>query len=164
MAREVGAALPDLLCELLGGRDLSARMGEAILIATTDASGWSHPALLSYGEIVALDRHRLRLALYRTSRTTDNLRRNGKLTVCLIGRDMAYYIKAGAEAPRDPMDGFPNLVCFEARVETVLADQTRDDFEPGASITGGILFDPGRPMEEALQAWQAVVQGLRRDA
>jgi len=160
----VGAALPDFLCELFSGEDLPARMGEAILIATTDASGWSHPAMLSYGEIVALDRHRLRLALYRTSRTADNLRRNGKLTVCLIRPNMAYYIKAGAEQQQDPMEGFDHLVCFEVRVEMVLADQARDDIEPGASIIGGILFAPGRPMEETLQGWRAVVQGLRRNA
>src|SRR5512136_1437886 len=101
MAREVEDTLPDFLYELLGGRDLSARMGEAVPIATTDAAGWPHPALLSYGEMVAVDRRRLRLALYRTSRTADNLRRNGKLTVCLIGKNMAYYIKAAVEAAQD---------------------------------------------------------------
>ena len=164
MARELGNALPDLLCELLGGRDLSARMGQAILISTTDAEGWSHPALLSYGEMVAVDARRLRLALYRTSRTSGNLRRNGKLTVCLIGPNMAYYIKAAAGAPQDPMEGFVHLARFEARIESVLADQGREDLEPGTRITGGILFDPGRPIEETLQGWQAVVDGLRRGA
>jgi hypothetical protein len=162
MAREVGDTLPDLLCELLSGRDLSARMGEAILVATTDTVGWPHPALLSYGEMVAVDRRRLRLALYRTSRTADNLRRNGKLTVCLIGRDMAYYVKAAVEAAQDPMEGFAHLARFEVRVASVLVDQAREDLEPGARITEGILFDPGRPVEEALQGWQAMVNGLRR--
>jgi hypothetical protein len=164
MAREAGNTLPDLLCELLSGRDLAGRTGEAILISTTDAGGWPHPALLSYGEMVAMDRHRLRLALDRTSRTTGNLRRNGKLTVCLIGPNMAYYIKAEAGLPQDPMDGFVHLTRFEAWVASVLVDQAREDLEPGARITGGIQYDPGRPLEEALLGWRAVVDGLRRGA
>jgi hypothetical protein len=157
MARELGNRLPDLVCELLSGRDLSARMGEAILITTADAEGWPHPALLSYGEMVAVDRH-------RTSRTSGNLRRNGKLTVCLIGPNMAYYIKAAAGTWQDPMQEFPHLARFEAGIESVLADQAREDVEPGTCITGGIRFDPGRPREVALQGWQAVVDGLRREA
>lgn len=163
MAREVGNTLPQLLCDLLSGRDLSVRMGEAILVTTTDAEGWPHPALLSYGEMVAVDTRRLRLALYRTSRTTENLRRNGKLTVCLIGPNMVYYIKATVGPWQDPMEGFAHLARFEARVESVLVDQAREDLEPGARITGGIAFDLGRPMAEALQGWRAVVDSLRRE-
>ena len=164
MARELGNTLPDLLCELLSGRDLSARIGQAVLITTTDAEGWPHPALMSYGEMVAVDTRRLRLALYRTSRTSGNLRRHGKLTVCPIGPNVAHYIKAVAGALQDPMEGFAHLARFEARVESVLADQAREDLEPGTCITGGILCDPGRPTEEALQGWRAVVDGLRREA
>jgi hypothetical protein len=163
MAQEVGNTLPDRLCEHLSGRDLSARMGEAILLTTTDAEGWPHPALLSYAELVAVDPSRLRLALYRTSRTSDNLRRSGKLTLCVVGPNMAYYIKATVAARQDPMEGFAHLVRFEARVESVLADRAREDLEPGAGITEGIRFDPGRPMAEALREWRAVMDGLRSD-
>jgi hypothetical protein len=163
MARVMGNTLPDPLCERLSGRDLSARMGEAILITTADAEGWPHPALLSYAELVAVDPRRLRLALYRTSRTSGNLRRSGKLTVCLIGPNMAYYIKAAVAAWRDPMEGFAHLARFEARVESVLADQAREDLETGACITEGIRFDPGRPMAETLQGWRAVMDGLRSE-
>jgi hypothetical protein len=119
---------------------------------------------VSYGEVVAVDRRRLRLALYRTSGTSGNLRRNGKLTLCLLGPGMAYYIKTSARAQQDPMDGFADLARFEATVETVLVDQAREDLEPGARLTGGITFDPGRPVEEALRNWQATVDGLRREA
>lgn len=164
MARALGNTLPDALWGLLSGQDLAARMGQAILITTTDAEGWPHPALLSYGEVVAVDRRRLRLAVYRTSRTSGNLRRNGKLTLCLIGAGMAYYVKTIAGEPQDPMKGFADLARFEVTVETVLADQAREDLEPGARLTGGITFDPGRPPQEALRGWQAMVEGLRREA
>src|SRR5574341_1298494 len=140
MARPLGETLPDVLHELLGGRDLAARIGQAILITTTDTQGWPHPALLSYGEVVAVDRRRLRLALYRTSGTSGNLRRDGKLTLCLIEPAMAYYLKTVAKEEQNPMDGFLELARFEARVEQVLVDQAREDLEPGAGVTGGITF------------------------
>jgi hypothetical protein len=164
MARVLGDSLPDDLHELLGGHDLAARIGQAILITTTDREQRPHPALVSYGEVVAMDRRRLRLALYRTSGTSGNLRRNGKLTLCLIGPGMAYYVKTSAREQANPMDGFPDLARFEAVVDTVLVDQAREDLEPGARLTAGITFDPGQPVGEVLRGWQAVVDGLRRDA
>jgi hypothetical protein len=164
VSRALGNSLPNVLFDLLSGRELAARMGQAILITTTDAAGFPHPALLSFGEVVAVDHRRVRLALYRTSGTSGNLRRNGKLTLCLIGAGMAYYIKTAAREQQGRLEGFPELARFEATVEMVLADQAREDLEPGARITGGITFDAGRPVEDALQSWQAVVDDLREDA
>jgi len=164
MSRPLGDTLPDDLQTLLGGHELADRMGQAILIATTDTRGWPHLALVSYGEVVAADCRRLRLALSRASGTSGNLRRNGRLTLGLLGAERAYYVKALARAQRDPMDGFAHLTRFEAMVEMVLADEAREEHESGARLTGGITFHPGRPVEETLQGWQAVVDALRRDA
>lgn len=161
MTRSVGDALSDVLLALLDGRDLPGRMGKAILIATTDARGWPHPALLSYGEVVALDRRRIRLATYRESTTSGNLRRDGKLTLCLVEAGMAYYIKAQALAQRDPMTAFAHLASFEAVVQAILQDQARQDLEPGTDLTGGISFRIGRSEGEVLRDWQAVQDGLR---
>jgi pyridoxamine 5'-phosphate oxidase-like protein len=162
MTRPLGDALPDALLPLLNGRDLPGRMGKALLIATTDARGWPHLALLSYGEVVAVDRRRIRLATYRESRTSGNLRRDGKLTLCLVEAGMAYYIKAQARIQRDPMAEHAHLTCFEAVVEAILEDQAREDLEPGAGVTSGITFRSGRPCEEVLRGWQAMLDGLRR--
>ncbi len=163
MSQALGDSLPDVLHELLSGHDLAARIGQAMLISTVDNWGRPHSALVSYGEVVAVDRRRLRLALYRTSETSGNLRRNGKLTLSLIGPGMAYYIKTAARAQQDPMDGFAQLARFEAVVQAVLVDQAREDVEPGARLTGGITFDPGRRGEETLREWQSVVDALRRE-
>jgi hypothetical protein len=160
MSRELGNELPAALLSLLDGRDLPARMGKAILIATVDAQGWAHPALLSYGEVVAIDARRLRLATYRSSKTSSNLRRSGRLTLCLIEASMAYYVKAHAMEQQAPPD-LAGLTRFEATVEQVLADQAREDLEPRAAITAGIEFDPGRPASELLAAWAAVLKALR---
>ena len=90
MSRALGNSLPNVLFDLLSGRELAARMGQAILITTTDAAGFPHPALLSFGEVVAVDHRRLRLALYRTSGTSGNLRRNGKLSAEGIRKAIAH--------------------------------------------------------------------------
>jgi hypothetical protein len=164
MARALGSSLPEVLIELLSGRELAARMGKAILITTTDVQGWPHPALLSYGEVVGLDARRLRLATYRSSGTSGNMRREGKLTLCILDEGMAYYVKTRVRADQDPLAGFPELARFEATVEQVLADQAREDLEPGAGVTGGITFRLARPTAEVLAEWEAVVDALRRDA
>src|SRR5437660_10973152 len=134
MSRELGNELPEALRSLLDGRDLTGRMAKAILIATVDANGWAHPALLSYGEVVALDARRLRVATYRSSRTSANLRRSGRLTLCLIEAGMAYYLKAqaveqGAEAE------LPELARLEATASQERVEQARDKRDPGPRIT-----------------------------
>jgi hypothetical protein len=163
MTRSLGDSLPDVLLPLLDGRDLPGRMGKAILIATTDACGWPHPALLSYGEVVAMDRRHIRLATFRESTTSGNLRRDGRLTLCLIETGFAYYIKTQARPQPDPMAEHAHRSRFEAVVEAVLEDKAREDQEPGTSLTGGITFRTGRPGEEVLRDWHAMLDGLRRE-
>lgn len=164
MSRLVGSILPRPLLERLHGNDLAERLGTAVLILTSDTAGWPHPAMLSYGEMIAVDPRRIRFALHRTSATAENLRRTRRMTLCFVETGMAYYVKATVGAPQDPMSGFPQLARFEATVQTVLADEARADSEPGAAILTGVRFAPGRPAVAVLCDWQAVMEGLRRDA
>ena len=160
MSRDLGNELPETLLMLLDGHSLPARLGKAILISTVDAKGWAHPALLSYGEIVAVDARRLRLALYGSSGTSGNLRRSGHLTLCFIEEGMAYYVKA--QAVEQQSVALPSgLARFEATVERVLEDQARKDLEPGARITCGIEFDAGKQASEQLAAWASILHALR---
>lgn len=160
MSRDLGNELPGALLSLLDGHDLPARLGKAIIISTVDGKGWAHPALLSYGEIVAVGARRLRLALYGSSGTSGNLRRSGCLTLCLIEQGMAFYVKAQAVEQQSPALP-PGLARFEARVERVLVDQAREDLEPSARITSGIEFDAGKPASEQLAAWASILNALR---
>ena len=160
MSRDLGNNLPGALLSLLDGHDLPARLGKAILISTVDAQGWAHPALLSYGEVVAVDARKLRLALYGSSGTSGNLRRSGRITLCFIEEGMAYYVKARAvEQPTAALP--PALTRFETTVERVLVDQTREDLEPSARITSGIEFDAGKLASAQLAAWATVLNALR---
>src|SRR5262249_61427655 len=124
MSRDLGSELPEALLSLLDGHDLPARLGKAILISTVDAQGWAHPALLSYGEVVAVDARRLRLALYGSSGTSGNLRRCGRVTLCLVEEGMAYYLKP--KTVEQPTAALPLAPArLQATVERGLVRQAR---------------------------------------
>lgn len=161
MSRALGSRLPVPLRERLRGDNLAARVGIAVLILTTDGAGWPHPAMVSYGALLARDSRRIRLAVHRTSGTAENLRRRGRITFCFVEPGMAYYVKAAVGPPEEPVRGFPDLVRFEAKVETVLADEARADSEPGVSVVDGVRFSIGRPAAAVLRDWRRVVVGLR---
>jgi hypothetical protein len=161
MSRPLGNELTEALVALLDGNDLPARSGKAILIVTIDDRGWPHPALLSYGEVVAADARRLRLATYRNSATSENMRRSGHLTLCLVDAGMAYYLKTRAVEQGEFLVGFPALARFEATVQQVLADQAREDLEPDARITSGIRYEARRPAAQLLAESAAVLKALR---
>lgn len=161
MSRAVGSRLPVPLRERLRGDDLAARVGIAVLILTTDEAGWPHPAMVSYGEMVARDSRRVRLALHRTSGTAENLRRRRRITFCFVEPGMAYYVKAAVGPSEEPVRGFPDLVRFEATVERVLADEARADSEPGVAVVDGVRFSSRRPVAAVLRGWRRVVERLR---
>lgn len=133
----------------------------AILITTVDERGRAHPALLSYGEVGALDSRHLRLATYADSRTSENLRRRGTLTLCFVEEGAAYYVKTHVRELPGPPRGHPHLAAFEAEVEEVLFDGTRPDHESDAYLTGGITFraaDPERRLRDSASLRAALAE------
>jgi hypothetical protein len=84
MTRSLGDQLPDSLRQLLDGSDLASREGLTFLLLTTDDAGWPHLAMLSVGEVVAMDDRTLRAGLWLHSSTSKNLTRAGRamLTLC----------------------------------------------------------------------------------
>ena len=63
MARRRSEELTDDLYRRFDGSDIDSRADQAILICTVDSGGRPHPAMLSYFEVAAIDRHTLRLAV-----------------------------------------------------------------------------------------------------
>jgi len=159
MSRAIGHRLPDRLFALLDGRALHERLGKAFLVTTTDPEGRPHPAMLSYGELLAVDPSRLRLAMYEKSRTVGHLKANGLFTLSLVEPGLAYYIK-GKATPLPPMVKYPRLVRFEIMIEEILEDQAEED-EAGARITGGITFEPGPDQSDLLRSWEEMIAALR---
>ena len=161
MSRLVGRELPPQVLEQLSGRDLRSRFGRVILAVTVDAAGFPHPALLSFGEVVALDARRLGLATYANSTTTNNMRRNGRLTLLLVEAEGTYYIQGTVRERPGGLDGLPDLAHLEMRVEQVLEDAARSDIEGEALIASGIRFGAGAGEAALLKQWEAVVAALR---
>lgn len=143
MAKFVSADLPDDLYNRLSGKDVEKFAQKGIVISTVDADGWPHPAMLSYFEVIAKDRRNIRLATYKDSVTTSNMRRNGKLTISIIDERVVYYIKGNVEELKRELKCSRHNSKLNLRVEQVLSDQADEQLEAGAYVTRGITYaDP----------------------
>ena len=140
MPRLISHELPGELYERLNGREIDKYLNHAVLLYTVDANGWPHPSLLSYFEIAAIDRKNLRLATYNSSNTTENMRRNGIVTLSIFDLRVAYAIKGRAQEIRRQMLSTPRNCMLNVVVEQVLVDAADPVLEPGAYIAGGITY------------------------
>jgi hypothetical protein len=141
MSQLLGSELTDELYRQLKGEAV-AHVGKAIVIVTVDESGWAHPAVLSYHEIVAKDRRRIDVALGRTSTTARNLRRTGKITLIVTDKGMNFYLKGSGLELRESLATVPFMSLFRVELEKLLEDQ-----EPGAVITTGVTFQQAHTAE-----------------
>lgn len=136
----LGAALTDALLDRLGGRQLERYGALVVPIATVDAAGWPHIALLSYSEIVAGDRGMLRIAIGTRSGSAANLRRTGQATILLFDAGLVHYIKGSARERRPSMKCSPRNAMFEVSVTDVLADAADPRREGESFVRGGLTF------------------------
>ena len=134
LAKELTEDLYTRLC----GRFVDRYLEQVILLYTVDAQGWPHPAMLSYFEVAATDRSNLRLATYRNSNTSENMRRNGRVTLSLFDQRIAYSIKGTAQELRREMLSQPRNSMLRVSVDQVLVDEADPVLEPGAYIATGI--------------------------
>jgi hypothetical protein len=154
----LGDRLDGAIFRRLSG-DVALCRPEAILIATVDERGRPHPALLSYGEVLAVTPSVLRLAVSATSTTAHNLAERTALTLCLISPDGVAYVKAAVRALAAPSLASEGLAAFEAHIEEVLADTPSAGEK--ARLTSGITFAADDPAGQA-RAWAARLDALRR--
>ena len=143
-------------------RSLRGHFGRVIPVVTVDAAGFPHPALLSYGEVVALEARRIGLATYADSTTTNNMRQNGRLTLLLVEPEGTYYIKGTVRERPGGLPGFSGLAHLEMRVKQVLENATRSDVEGEVRIASGIRFGPEPGGAALLQQWETLIAALRR--
>jgi len=126
----------------LCGVDVGSVASHAILLCTTDADGQPHPAMLSYFEVAAPDRHNLRLAVYNDSSTYANLRERGRATLIVVDVDLVCYIRGTVDAVVPAMREAPYNAKLNLRVDQVVFDAASPELEPGADVTGGITYGP----------------------
>ena len=152
MPKFASRELTEDLYRRLCGQFIGDHADKVILIHTVDENGWAHPAVLSYFEVAAKDRFNIRIATYKTSRTTENLRRTGKVTLSLFDERVAYYIKGTTSEIAREMRAAPHNSKLNVAVEEVLVDQADPVLEPGAYIASGIrVVNPNPPAAAILK-------------
>lgn len=142
MSKLLGKELTEALLKRLNGDDVSAHEGKIIPIFTLDGSGWPHPALLSYYEVVAKTSSTLDMALWKNSSTANNLRHSGKVTLMITDKGANYYLKGSVKELEAEMAGAPQVSRFRVATEELLEDQ-----EPNAEITSGLTYSRMTPRE-----------------
>jgi hypothetical protein len=142
MSRSLGHTLPDRLMSRLDGARADA--GQAVVLATVDAAGRPHFALLSTAEIVALGPQTLRFGTYATSTTAGNLRDRGTIGLCLVEGGEVFYVK-GRVQELSGVAGHTGIARFELTVEDVLLDAPSAE-EGEAAILSGITFRRAHPV------------------
>jgi hypothetical protein len=156
VTRALGPELPDSLLGVLATDDIAAFEGLTFLLLTVREDGWPHVAMLSVGELVALDATELRLALWPGSTATANLARSGKATLAAVLEETSYTTHISAERVGNletPLAGA--LARFHARVE-----QASADVAPYAVLESGVRFRLTDP-QETLARWSEVRSALK---
>lgn len=152
MPKSASRELTEDLYRRLSGQFIGEHANKVVLIHTVDEKGWAHPAILSYFEVAAKDRRNIRVATYNTSRTTENIRRTGKVTLSIFDERVAYYIKGTASELAREMRAAPHNSKLNVVVEEVLVDQADPVLEPGAYIASGIsVVNPNPPAAAILK-------------
>jgi hypothetical protein len=135
MSKILGSELSETLLKRLSGAAIASHEGKIIPVFTLDESGWPHPALLSYYEIVAKNASTLEMAIWKDSSTANNLRGVGKISLMIIDDGVNFYIKGRVKELEKEMSGAPQVSRFQISVEQLLEDQ-----EPNAHITSGMTY------------------------
>ena len=162
MSKLIGTELPKDLYERLQGRDLESCAEKVILLSTVDVNGWPHLAMLSYFEVVAKNEREVRLATYKDTSTTNNMRRNGKATLAIIDERVAVYIKGSVTEIKPQMNCAPENAKLSMKVEQVIADEANEEYEPGAYVSSGVTYRNPNRMAEMLKA-RAILNELLQD-
>lgn len=143
------------LFELLNGLDLEGKQHVAMMLLTVTEDHWPHSAMVSVGEVVALDRKKLRLALWPGTQTTGNMIRSGQATLVAIHDNAAHYVRLKLSRLPElshalhPRERFSAEV-FSARVDTAKYAEIKS----GVTIR---LKDPA----DVLSRWRETILELQ---
>ncbi|MDR4432635.1 pyridoxamine 5'-phosphate oxidase family protein [Bacillus tequilensis] len=148
--------LSDRLFELLDGNRLNEKQHEAFVLQTVSEDGWPHAAMISAGEIIALSRTDIRIALWKNTATSANILRTGKAQFTAWWRGAAYYVKLQCE-PLTPLnDAEYERDRFACRIVSM-----KEDVAKYADLTSGVHIQLHSP-EEVLNRWEKTLEELKR--
>ena len=138
MSRVEGSELGSELVSLLDGNDLHGKVGETILLLTVSETP---------GEV--------RMALWKGTRTGDNLRRTSQGTLALVHGGAGHYVELQVTDSGRLEAGPMTLDYFSCKVARVLTDVVGY-----ATLTSGIRFDLPR-QDEVVSRWERTVEAMR---
>lgn len=148
--------IPHSIKTFCNGQDLRSKQTEAIRISTVDEDGWPHAAMLSVGEVLAMDDVTFRIALWPDSSTTRNVVRDGRLTLTFPCDGGLYEFRLQAKAIADQQTKY-HLKFFEASIL-----QAKKHFARYAEVIRGVTFKiHPEEVERVLQRWEEQIAALR---
>jgi hypothetical protein len=155
MSRSIGTTLPATLTRLLDGHDLAEREGFTILLITTGDDGLVHVALLSVGEVVAMQPG-IRLALWPGSASAEHMGDVGRGLLYMVADGAGFAVDIRTIAAR-PL-ALPRLRA--AAFGCVVVD-VREDRVGYAELLSGPTF---RLVDRArhVHRWERAIDALRR--
>jgi len=148
--------ISDDLLELLNGEHLEQKQHEVMLLMTVTEDGWPHNAMVSVGEVVALDKKTLRIALWPGTNTTQNCIRNGKAVLVAVYKGKVNYVRLSLkrigilEGAKHPLERFSAVVA-----------SFKEDVAQYADITSGIRIQL-KNADEVLTRWEETVKETKR--
>jgi hypothetical protein len=147
--------MPSICVEAFNGEGLEEKFGRGYLLITTDVNGTPRPCMLSAGEILALDAHTLRVALWPHTRTLENLKRGGRALLCFIAPHQVLYLRG---CPRYlPFHPGITLERVEIKIDHVEADK-----HEGFEILRGPEFTSEPSVRSAtIDGWKRTLEALR---
>jgi Pyridoxamine 5'-phosphate oxidase len=145
----------ELFC-FLDGNDLEDKTREAMMLLSVSEDGWPHAAMVSVGEVVALNHEELRIALWPKTHTVANLKRTQQATLVAVHKGKVHYVRLAIKPLPALKDDKHNQERFAAKVVSV-----KEDTAKYAEITSGIRFDLYDP-ESVVRRWTETVSGLKK--
>ncbi|MFU1793772.1 pyridoxamine 5'-phosphate oxidase family protein [Paenibacillus azoreducens] len=154
MKQTLRSELSGELYELLNGRDLDTKQHEAMMLLTVTEEGWPHTAMISVGEVIAVDSKRLRLAIWPDTTTTNNMIRTEKATLALVYGGAAHNIKLALRRLPELPDAQHPRERFEAEIISA-----RSDVAVYADLTTGIQIDL-KDESSVIERWRETLTEL----
>ena len=161
MSKRLPPVLTDRLMRMFSGEHLDDLRDRVVLLVTLDEAGWPYMAMLSFLEVVAVDRGNLRIAPWNNSTTTANLRRSKKATLVVVDTELACYLQTTAEELSSDLAGFPGMAKINLRIESILEDKALD-YEGSARVTTGVRFENPQMDAAYLERGRRVLAALRQ--
>ncbi|MFD1887331.1 pyridoxamine 5'-phosphate oxidase family protein [Paenibacillus wenxiniae] len=148
--------LPAILQKLWNGQQLEHKQQLAMPLLTVSEDGYPHQAMVSAGEVLAMDAQTLRIALWTGTNTTANLLRDGRALLTVVIDGVSYALRLQAMAlPELQHTAYPRAR-FEAKIQHI-----REDVAKYAELLTGVTYRLHEP-EAVLERWRMTLDELRR--